>query len=62
MNGDASSAQIGAFLLGISSLEIDAEILYTCVEVIKEKAYPIKTIKKEMADTCGTGGRWYRNI
>ena len=56
MDGRATTAQIGAFLMGVSSLKLDADILYTCASVMKEKAYPVSTTRKDIVDTCGTGG------
>jgi anthranilate phosphoribosyltransferase len=56
MEGNATEAQIGAFLMGISSISISSNILYTCAKVMKEKAEPISSKHVTLIDTCGTGG------
>lgn len=56
MSGQATDAQIGAFLV---ALRIKGEIIDEIAggaEVMREKATPIVTARPDLIDTCGTGG------
>jgi len=56
MDGKATTAQIGAFLMGISSVSLTSDILATCASVMKEKVYKVSVDRSPLVDTCGTGG------
>jgi anthranilate phosphoribosyltransferase len=56
MNGEATDAQIGAFLVALRCKGESVEEITGCAEVMREKATPITTKREPVVDTCGTGG------
>ncbi len=55
MNGDATGAQIGAFLMGLRIRGESIEEMTGAVEAMRAKALTIKA-PEGAVDTCGTGG------
>ena len=56
MSGNATEAQIGAFLVALRLKGETVEEIVGAVEVMREKATPIRTGHEVVVDTCGTGG------
>ena len=56
MDGRASPAQIGAFLLGLRSRGETADEITGCAEAIRSRALPVPHRYERLVDTCGTGG------
>ncbi len=56
MQGDASPAQIGALLLGLSIRGESAGIVAGAARAMRSAATHIHPHSKELLDTCGTGG------
>ena len=56
MSGQATDAQIGAFLIALRIKGETIDEIAGCAEVMREKATPIRTVRSELIDTCGTGG------
>lgn len=56
MSGQATDAQIGAFLIALRIKGETVDEIAGCAEVMREKATPIATTRPELIDTCGTGG------
>jgi anthranilate phosphoribosyltransferase len=56
MTGQATPAQIGAFLVALRCKGETTEEIAGCAEVMREKATPIRTRRHPVIDTCGTGG------
>ncbi|MFH1260099.1 MAG: anthranilate phosphoribosyltransferase [Elusimicrobiota bacterium] len=58
MNGEATSAQIAAFLVALRMKGETAEEITGCARVMRQMATQIKILNKEavVIDTCGTGG------
>ena len=56
MSGQATDAQIGAFLVALRIKGETIDEIVGCAEVMREKATPITTTRPELIDTCGTGG------
>ena len=56
MSGQATDAQIGAFLVALRIKGETIDEIVGCAEVMREKATPIKTTRPDLIDTCGTGG------
>ena len=56
MSGQATDAQIGAFLVALRIKGETIDEIVGCAEVMREKATPIVTVRPELIDTCGTGG------
>ncbi len=55
MGGEATDAQIGAFLVALRLKGETVEEIYGCAKVMREKATAI-TAPPDCIDTCGTGG------
>ena len=56
MSGQATDAQIGAFLVALRIKGETIDEIAGGAEVMREKATPIGTVRPEVIDTCGTGG------
>ncbi len=56
MSGQATDAQIGAFLVALRIKGETIDEIVGCAEVMREKATPIGTVRPDLIDTCGTGG------
>ena len=56
MSGQATDAQIGAFLVALRIKGETIDEIVGCAEVMREKATPITTTSLDLIDTCGTGG------
>ncbi len=56
MSGQATDAQIGAFLIALRIKGETIDEIAGCAEVMREKATPIRTVRPDPIDTCGTGG------
>lgn len=56
MSGEATDAQIGAFLVGLRIKGETADEIRGAAEVMREKSTKIKTQHSVIVDTCGTGG------
>ena len=56
MSGEATDAQIGAFLIALRVKGESVEEIAGAASVMREKATPIATKHDVIVDTCGTGG------
>jgi anthranilate phosphoribosyltransferase len=56
MSGEATDAQISAFLTALRMKGETIEEITGCAMVMREKVTPITTKHKLYVDTCGTGG------
>lgn len=56
MSGQATNAQIAAFLMGLRLKGETVEEIAGCAQVMREKAVRIRTKHQTVIDTCGTGG------
>jgi anthranilate phosphoribosyltransferase len=56
MEGEASPAQIGAFLTALRIKGETVEEITGAAKVMREKALKVKTPAVKVVDTCGTGG------
>ena len=56
MSGEATDAQIGAFLVALRCKGETVEEISGCAEVMRDKATRISTTQEKVVDTCGTGG------
>ena len=56
MSGEATDAQIGAFLIALRCKGETVPEIAGCAQVMREKATPIQTSRESVIDTCGTGG------
>ena len=56
MSGQATDAQIGAFLVSLRIKGETIDEIVGCAETMREKATPITTTRPDLIDTCGTGG------
>ena len=56
MSGDATDAQIGAFLIALRIKGETVDEITGAASVMREKATPIGTSHRVLVDTCGTGG------
>jgi anthranilate phosphoribosyltransferase len=57
MSGDATNAQIAAFLVGLQMKGISADEIYGGATVMRQLATPVAVENKlNLVDTCGTGG------
>lgn len=55
MGGDATPAQIAAFLIGLRSKGETVEEIAACAKIMREVSLHVET-DREVVDTCGTGG------
>lgn len=56
MTGQATPAQIGAFLMGLRMRGETVEEITAAVSVMRELAIPVEVSHDYLIDTCGTGG------
>ena len=56
MNGEATQAQIGGFLIGLRMKGETVEEIAAAAEVMRELATRVEVSKTNLVDTCGTGG------
>ena len=56
MSGQATDAQIGAFLIALRCKGESVEEITGCAQVMREKVTRITTSRGDLIDTCGTGG------
>ena len=56
MSGKTTDAQIGAFLIALRLKGETTEEIAGCARVMREKAKSIVPKRKDLVDTCGTGG------
>ncbi|NKB68738.1 MAG: anthranilate phosphoribosyltransferase [Candidatus Latescibacteria bacterium] len=56
MSGEATDAQIGAFLIALRCKGETVEEIAGCARVMRAKATPIAAPEGPVIDTCGTGG------
>ena len=56
LEGKATDAQIGAFLIALSMKGETVEEVIGAVEVMRELSEKVKTDLTHLVDTCGTGG------
>jgi len=56
MEGGATDAQIGGFLVALRCKGEEVEEIAGCAEVMRAKATRISTSRIDLVDTCGTGG------
>lgn len=56
MSGNATEAQIAAFLMGLRLKGETVDEIAGCAQVMREKAVRISTKRPDVIDTCGTGG------
>ena len=56
MSGQATDAQIGAFLVALRIKGETIDEIAGGAEAMREKATPIVTVHPDLIDTCGTGG------
>ncbi len=54
MSGEATDAQIGAFLVALRCKGETVDEIAGCAQVMREKATPICTGREPIVDTCGT--------
>ena len=56
MQGQATQAQIGAFLTALRMKGETADEIAGCAQAMRENAIEVKPKQKVLVDTCGTGG------
>jgi anthranilate phosphoribosyltransferase len=56
MEGEATPAQIGAFLMGLRAKGETVDEITGCAEAIRAKSMPVPHKYPKLLDTCGTGG------
>jgi len=56
MHGQATSAQIGAFLTALRMKGETADEIAGCAQAMRESAIAVKPKRNQLVDTCGTGG------
>jgi len=56
MRGEATQAQIGAFLTALRMKGETADEIAGCAQAMRESAIEVKPKRNELVDTCGTGG------
>lgn len=56
MSGNASEAQIAAFLMGLRLKGESVAEIAGCAQSMREKSTPIRSKYHNLIDTCGTGG------
>ena len=56
MSGEATDAQIGAFLIALRCKGETVSEIAGCAQVMREKATAVSTRREPVIDTCGTGG------
>ncbi len=56
MTGEATPAQIAAFITALRLRGESAEVLAGCVQAMREQFTPVEAHAEVVVDTCGTGG------
>ncbi len=56
MAGEATQAQIGAFLAALGTKGETPDEIAGCARAMRRKATPVRPRSTELVDTCGTGG------
>jgi anthranilate phosphoribosyltransferase len=56
MNGEATPAQIGGFLIGLRAKGETADEIAGCAEAMREHVLPVHPQRDDLVDTAGTGG------
>ena len=56
MDGEATPAQIGGFLMGLRVKGETVEEIAAAATVMRERAVPVEVHQDHLIDTCGTGG------
>lgn len=56
MTGQATPAQVGAFLIGLRMRGETVEEITAAASVMRELATPVEISREHLVDTCGTGG------
>lgn len=56
MSGEATSAQIAAFLTALHMKGESVDEITGCAEAMREKVVPVRCSRRPLVDTCGTGG------
>jgi anthranilate phosphoribosyltransferase len=56
MRGEATQAQIGAFLTALRMKGETADEIAGCAQAMRESAIAVKPKRNQLVDTCGTGG------
>jgi len=56
MSGQATDAQIGAFLIALRCKGETADEVAGCAQAMRDKAVRVTTRRAPVIDTCGTGG------
>lgn len=56
MGGEATDAQIGAYLIALRCKGETAEEIAGSAELMRQKATPVPSSRQPLVDTCGTGG------
>jgi anthranilate phosphoribosyltransferase len=56
MRGEATQAQIGAFLTALRMKGETVDEIAGCAQAMRESAIPVKPKRNQLVDTCGTGG------
>ena len=62
MEGDATPAQIGAFLVALRIKGETAEEIAGCAEALREHVVPVRAERGDLVDTAGTGGDGARTV
>lgn len=56
MDGEATPAQVAAFLVALKMKGETADEIYGCATAMRERAQKVLTKRTDLTDTCGTGG------
>jgi anthranilate phosphoribosyltransferase len=56
MRGEATQAQIGAFLTALRMKGETVDEIAGCAQAMQESGIPVKPKRNQLVDTCGTGG------
>ena len=56
MDGEATPAQIGAFLTALRLKGETVEEITGCARAMRRSAVPVRPRRRDLVDTCGTGG------
>ena len=62
MRGEATPAQIGAFLVAFRAKGETAEEIAGCAEAMRQHVVPVRPTRDDLVDTAGTGGDGARTL
>jgi anthranilate phosphoribosyltransferase len=62
MRGEATPAQIGAFLVAFRAKGESADEIAGCAEAMREHVLPVRPTRDDLVDTAGTGGDGARTL